>query len=176
MGHIRIATHLDQEKPSPSLQAYKPTKLQQPRGQKPSNDVREGHGSPEERQPHGQLVGLIEVAEIQDDLFPLCQPGAPMIIHPPFLHIINHHMDEWLHGTHPWKPTSGMKPPSQMANRTRVTRKVALSLSQNWLMDTMLQRHICIGTHRSGPIHLLSTCDGSSAQRKANLKRVFPRL
>lgn len=40
----------------------------------------------------------------------------------------------------------------------------------------MLHRVICIGIQRSGPIHLETNWDGSSAQRNESLNIVLPRL
>lgn len=40
----------------------------------------------------------------------------------------------------------------------------------------MDQRTICAGIQRSGPIHLETSCEGSSAHRKLSLKTVFPQL
>jgi hypothetical protein len=42
-------------------------------------------------------------------------------------------------------------------------------------MATMDQSVICVGIHRSGPIFLEMSWDGTSAQRKDTRKIVFPR-
>jgi hypothetical protein len=72
--------------------------------------------------------------------------------------------------------TSGMNPPCRTPNKQRHTRNDVRPDSQNWPAATRLQRVICAGIQRSGPIHLETSWDGSSAQRKESLNMVFPRL
>ena len=69
-----------------------------------------------------------------------------------------------------------MKPPCNMPSKARHARKLLRPDSQYWLAATMDQSIICIGIQRSGPTHLLTSCEGSSAHRKLSLNTVLPRL
>jgi len=113
------------------------------------------HGRPEESQAKRKLVVLVEVREIQDDL-PKCQWRVSK-------------MGEW-------RLTSGMKPPWRIPSRALQVRKLVRPESQNCDDATKDHRTSCAGIQRSGPIHLDTSCEGSSADRKASLKTVFPRL
>jgi hypothetical protein len=44
----------------------------------------------------------------------------------------------------------------------------------HWEMATTDQMTIWMGIHRSGPIFLDTSCDGSSARRKATRKMTLP--
>ncbi len=105
---------------------------------------------------------LVEIRQIKDDLrsFVLARDEILVAIAP---------LDRWF-------LTSGMNPPCKIPSKARVARKDVRPLSQNWPQATKLHRIIWEGIQRSGPIHLLTSWLGSSAQRKASLKTVFPRL
>jgi len=72
--------------------------------------------------------------------------------------------------------TSGMKPPCSRPNSARQARKEVLPESLNCDAATIDQSTICAGIQRSGPTHLDTSCDGSSAQRNASLKTELPKL
>ena len=69
-----------------------------------------------------------------------------------------------------------MKPPCRTPSKQRQTRNDVRPESQYWLVATTLHKTICVGIQRSGPIHLETSWDGSSAQRNESLIMVFPRL
>jgi hypothetical protein len=69
-----------------------------------------------------------------------------------------------------------MKPPWRTPNKQRQTRNDVRPDSQNWQAATRLHIVICAGIQRSGPAHLDTNCEGSSAQRKESLNTVLPRL
>jgi hypothetical protein len=72
--------------------------------------------------------------------------------------------------------TSGINPPCSTPSKQRQTRNEVRPDKKNWALATMLQRVICDGIQRSGPTHLDTNWDGSSAQRKESRKMVLPRL
>jgi len=72
--------------------------------------------------------------------------------------------------------TSGMKPPCRMPRSARQTKNEVFPSSPYCPIATADQSTICVGIHRSGPTHLLTSCEGNSAHRKESRNTVFPRL
>lgn len=129
--------------------------MQQAKSKEASEDIGNGHGGPEKAQTDGEFMVFVEVGEVENDLdnsLRIKFPGLGLI------------------------PTSGINPPCKIPSNARHVRNDDRPDSQNWQQATIDHSTICAGIHRSGPIHLLISCEGSSEQRKASLKTVLPRL
>jgi hypothetical protein len=69
-----------------------------------------------------------------------------------------------------------MNPPWMRPSRALQAKNEDLPESQNWDAATIDHKTICVGIHRSGPIHFETNCEGNSAKRKLSLNTVFPQL
>ncbi len=69
--------------------------------------------------------------------------------------------------------TCGMKPACSTPSSPRQKSSDSRPLSQNCAVAATDHSTIWPGTHRSGPIHLHSSCDGISAHMKATLNTVL---
>lgn len=147
----------NRKKPCPSSLTGDTSHVKKPIGKKSRENIRNTHSRPEPTQSDGELMVFVEVRQIQDDLGQ-CQSWSES------------------HDDGPWPLTSGMNPPCSTPSSALQTRNDSRPLSQNCAAATKLQRVSCIGIHLSGPIHLETSCEGSSEQRNASLNTVFPRL
>ena len=64
-----LNSYLDQEQPLPARVALDTPHMQNTVCEEGRGNIRDTHGSPEETQPHGQFVVLVEVREVQNDLW-----------------------------------------------------------------------------------------------------------